>query len=1256
MLVTRSDSQKQASMPKAKTIDALLDTGATVPSSALNVATSDTKSMENPRTFATAHDITTMNARSGPVDVNVITVAGRHAEDEDHKLDDSETEARSPRRDDKKSSDKEPSAKVPKINLQNSVQPVNARKVSSKVSIARSVHMETEGAVETEPNQTTLNNGKQTVSQSPGESFPETGGTGPAILNTKPARSTQSRHTRPAKASVNDSKGRPQRRAKQSALDKLRVKHGREVSDEDDVSDGSQDDGLNIAVQSKQTNAATGRNQKANHFPTPVTEGNVPKKKAETNLNGKLKSIKQQEKKTTASTRTRLDEKSTQDTAAPSERAGRATNAATQKEMANASAGANFAQSLPDLRRTDATAADRNSKHESEDTPPPRRPGALKRPGRSQSRGRRPQVDTPYEFPGTSSNTKKKRRSISRASKASTARAGPARQRMQSESVKAQPDRVRGGSQLPSISRQVSPGIGEPEGQLRKPSVSRRKKDGSRPPPETQGRGTSKERESHVLPTVRSSHAADAEPEKSKAGGRKAAAQEKPGSSQAHAIMIEQDSQSESSSSPSPQKPVNTRSRTAVQEISRPFHLGRPQTPAMIPSSPPGSGRAPVHTLESDKPTIIAFSRQGPRNQGVSSAKKHRGSAASKKVLSDYKFAKAGNPNDHEKTIGLATQLFPPSSQPSQRPSTQAKHTAEPDNVARDDESAFGDFTKDGKNKVLAKMLQKPSTAANELGEEDQDREFAVIDDFEGTTLVDDHERLKFSPKQPTASQVAMPPPNVVTRGKKDPKTIDGPVRLPTKAAAEALPANDTPRPAPVKRVPNVPKGNQTASVPDEQMSTLLAEDVTYRSVSGKRISEAMPTDNTSKLKPSEGQRMAQPGRQARKRGLVEPQDDSPRKRTRVPEEGLLAIPEAKSAHAHRPSVLQSVQTNDSQNRLDRRKGRSSRRSTQASQGVDILGSPYPKDLDVPKQTTALEVFSQQAGLSSDQTERSDVAPTRRLDLEAIPRMVPTAHLGLISSNGKPAPAAPRERSKAVTRIASGTLAEQLLAVKSAHMSEENPFTSSRERKSSAVQGPAANKFREALRQRGIDLSDRPPAVRSEELGDGCFDEVDETLVEPADDLVKANQHTANSPDVSEASRASSPDAAATVLEDVGDWRNSLKPHQSHLFDSLVIAAHKLVRHMVDDERADRTMVADYRRRGEIIVDELQRAHAQEYQQYTENVQVWKIQAAEELAAHGRKLKQRMREAEKARAERKKALLDRNEFDDLLEELVAKLD
>ena len=1252
MYITSSDSQKQASIPKAKTIDALLDAGATVPSSAMNVATSDTKSTENPHTFIPAYDDANMNAKHGPVGVNARTAADRHAGDRHRKLDDTEPETHRPKGIGKKSRDKVASTRLPKDSMQKPVQPANAQKVVRKVFVERDSHMGIKGAVETKMNETTLSNGEHTVNQSLGNSGVDTGDTGRAALNNKPARSTQSQQIRPAKSPVNNSKSRPQRRAKQTALGKLNAKHGRkhEGTDEYNVSDDSQDDGF-VAAQSKQTNAATGHNQKTKHLPTPVTEGNLPKKKEETNPNGKLKPVKPQQTKATASSKTGLNQEPTRGTAAPSEQAGRAGNAATQKEMSDQLAEADFTQSLPDHRMTDNVAVSRNAQHKSEDTPPPRRPGSLKRPGRPHSRGRRPQTATPYEFPGASSNTRMRRPSILRASKASTANAGPARQRMQSDSVKTRPGRDRDGSQLPSVSGQVSP-----KGRLRKPSVSRRKKDDLRPPPETQGRGTAKQRESHALPMVHSSYAPNAQSQNPKTKGKMAATQEKPGSSQAHAIMIEQDSKSESSSPPSPQKPVNTRSKPTVQYISRATRVGRPQTPAIIPSSPPGSGRGTLHIIAKDKPTIIAFSREGPRNQGMSSAKKHRGSVASTKVLSDHRPATAGNPGAYEKTIGLATQLFSPSSQPSCRPSTQASHTAEPGNVARDDESAFGDFTKDGKNKDLAKMVQKPSTMANELDQEARDNGFAVIDDFEGTTLIDDHERPESSPKQPTASQVAMPPPNVVTRGKRNPKTVDAPVRLPMKAVAKALATKDALRPAPAKKVTNVPRGKENATVSDEQMSTLSVEEATFRFAPGKNNSEAMPTDNTSTWKPSAGQKIAQPSQQTRKRGLAEPQAESPRKRTRIPEEGLFAVPEAKPADKHKVSRLQSVQTKESANRLDRRKGRLGRRSTQASQGVDILGSPYPKDFEVPTQTTALEVFSQQAGLSSDQTDRSDAGPARRLDLEAVSRKVPTTKVGLVSSNGKPVLAAPRERSKTVARIASGTLAEQLLALKSVHTLEENPFASSRERESSAGQEPAANKFREALRKRGIDFSDRPPAVQSEELGDGNFDDVEEPLVEPADDLEKVGQYTVTSPGASEESSTRSPDAAATVPEDVGDWRNSLKPHQRHLFDSLVIAAHKLVRHMVDHETADCTIVADYRRRGQIIVDELQRAHAKEYQQYAENVQGWKIQAADELAAHGRKLKQRMRDAEKARAERKKALLARNGFDDVLEELIAKQD
>ena len=175
----------------------------------------------------------------------------------------------------------------------------------------------------------------------------------------------------------------------------------------------------------------------------------------------------------------------------------------------------------------------------------------------------------------------------------------------------------------------------------------------------------------------------------------------------------------------------------------------------MIPSSPPGSGRGTVQVVAKDKPTIIAFSRQGPRNQGVSSANRHQRSAASPKVLSNYRSANTETPDYLERTTGLATQLFPPSSQPSYGHSTKVKRSADLGNIAKDDESAFGDFTKDGKNKTLAKMLQQPSTVVSEPEQGDQDNGFAVTDDFEGTTLVDDHQQPESSPKQPTASQVA---------------------------------------------------------------------------------------------------------------------------------------------------------------------------------------------------------------------------------------------------------------------------------------------------------------------------------------------------------------------------------------------------------------------------------------------------------------------------------------------------------------------
>ncbi|KAM0701407.1 hypothetical protein Q7P35_011768 [Cladosporium inversicolor] len=1239
--------RKQASAPKAKTIGALLDAGATVPSSAMNVATSDTKSMEKPHTSTRARHRVDVNAESGHASVDKTTAADQHVRGKDHEPDGTNPETHRPRHENSKKVDNEAIADMSKDKTESHGLHAQARNVTTKASTGKDKPSRTADAIKTKTHEAHLSNGEKTSEKNHGGRGVDTGNTGLPALSTRTILPAQSQDSRQAKASANQSKGRPQRQAKQTALGKLKEKHSRTESDADSMTDDSQDDGFDIAAQSRQTKKVTDRKQKAKHLPTPVTEGNLAKKQAETKSNGKLKSAKQQQTNAAAGAKKQPNKTSTLGKAAPSEPTGRSGRPVAQEDVVHLSTESRLSQSPPGHQSTNTITTSPKQQHEAEDTPPPRRPGALKRPGRPRPRGRRPQTDTPYDFPGTSSNTRKKRRSISRASKASTARAGPARQRMQSESVKERREHVNNGSQLPSASRLTSPRTGEPKGRLRKPSVSRRKDADSRQPPRTQAKDTATQRESHVSQPVRSSYAANLESREPATGSKQARTREKPGSSQVHAIMIEQDSRSESSTTPSPRKPATTLPQARGRITSRHSHIERAQTPAMMPSSPPGSGRGYVFPTAREKPTIIAFGRQGPRNQGVSSAKKAPASVPSSKLSSESRTTKAGTPGDHAGTIGLATQLFPPSSQPSYKPSTQVTHTAQPRNVAKGEDSVFDEFTKNGQNKALAHMLQNPSTKASELVQEDQDGRFAVIDDFEGTTLVEDCEQAESSIKQPTASQVAMPPPNVVTRGKKNSKAASATVHLPTKTAAEAAATKDTPRPAPAKKVMNVPKVKESAKpIPGDGSLKLLAKGGAQRFEPGR----AMVADKTAKSKSLMGQTMAQQSQKTRKRGSAEPQPGSTSKRIRLSQETMLEAPEGRLSHVRKAPGSLGVPVEDLTDRLDRRKGRPSRRSTQASQGVDILGSPYPKDLEVPKQTTALEVFSQQAGLSSDQTERSDAAQPSRLDLQAISGMVPTTKVGL------PVPAAPRGRSKAVTRIASGTLAEQLLVLRSVRSSEENPFTSSRERGSSAGEQPAANKFRDALRQRGVDLSDRPPAVRSEELGNGSFDDAERTLVEPVDDLEKANKDIENSPGASKASHANSPDGAAKVLEDVGDWRNSLKPHQSHLFDSLVIAAHKLVRHVVDNEAADRTMIADYRRRGEIIVNELQRAHAKDYQQYTQDVQGWKVQAADELAAHGRKLKQRMRDAEKARAERKKGLIARNRFDDVLEELVAGLD
>jgi hypothetical protein len=1279
--MTRSDSPKPTAMPKRNLIDAFLDAGATVPSSARHATASIRKSADLADTSTSTNDHIALDAKAKNINADAeIVTEGEHL-----KPGDVDFEAIWAGSDLDRNDTTGVGVSAPHDKRHSRGKSTSARNNPSQGSIASNRSVGPIEAAGKGISEKIASKGEAVDGKRHGGDSRDVGKTETTTHAAMPVEAT---HTTQAKAAVKGSKGRLQRQAKQTALGKLKAKHSELSSSEsDDDETDDRDEDANFVAPTKSVKKPSDGGRKSKQLPTPVTNGNQSKGTAGSKSQGKLKSVKPQHSNTTTiAKKSRKNNTSTGDTPAPSIQ-GSKTGTAVAQAKKNRTKEAEPTQSPEVHQETGTTMAGRSEQHKSNDKLSSKKPGALKRPARSFSRGRRPQRETPYEFSWGTPGTRKKGRSESKASIASTARAGPTRQRMQSESVKERVDRANRDLQLPSTSRRPFPKAAKDTDRPRKPSEPKRKHGDLQPTVMSPRKGDVQQSQGHVAPSERSNHVTETEMQDLNTRGRPTTSRQKPGSSQVQAITIEPDSRSGSSSSPSPRRPTNARLNVTAQAASDRKITERPQTPAMMPSSPPGSGKESIHTLAHNKPTIISFDRHGPRNQGFSSASKNPGSAVSSKVLVDYRSAKAGTPGDYAKTTGLATQLFPPSSQHVVKVRKQVANTAERSNVSVGDEDVLDAFTKIGKNKARTSLFQKPSNAVKELGQDDEDNGFAVIDDFEGTTLINDDEPAP-APKQATASQIAMPPPNVVTmEKKKSSKTIDDSVQVHKKSDMKAKPValEDTPRPVPAKKAASRSKANDSQQpVPSDKAVSRPTDDEVHEVETHKKVKKTLATKHALQWGQMEVDTVAQPSQQIRKRGPTELQAGSPTKKVRVSKENTLLVHDPRSMRVRETTESDNVQTTHHVKRLDRRKSGPSRRTTQGSQGVDILGSPYPKDLEVPTQTTALEVFSQQAQLSLDQMASSDAAVTGRLNLEAVPRMIPTAKAGLVSSNGKPIPAAPYESSEAVTSIASGHFAEQLLIARPVLTSEENPFTSSRALDPTDGNGIVTAKFRAALRQRGIDLNDRSPASRRDEREDEPVDDVEETLVEPVTETRQTSRHDeredepvddaeetlvepvtetrqtsghdANSPGGSETSGASSPDAAAKVLEDVGDWRNSLKPYQTHLFDSLVIAAHKLVRHMVDQETADRTMVADYRRRGEIIVTELQRAHAKEYHQYTHNVQGWKKQAADELAAQSRRLKQVMRDVEKARAERKKAQAARNEFDGVLEGLVAGLD
>ena len=554
---------------------------------------------------------------------------------------------------------------------------------------------------------------------------------------------------------VTEPSGRPVRNAKKTALGKLKAKRGKEnddaMSDTDDESE-SEDNASSFGAKDDNTHVAgRGRGRPKAHLPTPVTKDSTSKRYGTSKPSGKLQSVKSRAPPTTASVKKVAGDKHRPGNTKTQSRTRRDASLIGEGTVVNST---EMEFDAPEKKNHKKTLALENGDEQSErgGKSPARRPGALKRPARSASRGRVPLREIRYDFPGSTPRVKRNKRSVSRTSRASV-KPGATRQRMQSESVKHQDESdVDKSRQLSTSLQAASTAIETGSPPQSKPTVQSKSKElPPQPKPNHKVESTIRSKPTGV--------AVKAGTQKNATSNKSITSRQKAGSSQGNAIMIEQASQSSSSPSPSPKQGTIARPNATGQTQTR-RDVRRPQTPVVMPSSPPAGASKTVHTLAKDRPTIIAFSKRGPRNQGISSASKDPESDFAPIAPRTRGTADAGTSGFRGQGKDPARTLFP----------TQglASITMGPSNVSVSVDEMFADFTKNGKNKALTSLLQRQTAAAPKSTrresepeqQRDEDDGFFAIDDFDDTTLVNDDKVPEKENVPRTASQIAMPPPN----------------------------------------------------------------------------------------------------------------------------------------------------------------------------------------------------------------------------------------------------------------------------------------------------------------------------------------------------------------------------------------------------------------------------------------------------------------------------------------------------------------
>ncbi|KAK5148995.1 hypothetical protein LTR04_000214 [Oleoguttula sp. CCFEE 6159] len=214
----------------------------------------------------------------------------------------------------------------------------------------------------------------------------------------------------------------------------------------------------------------------------------------------------------------------------------------------------------------------------------------------------------------------------------------------------------------------------------------------------------------------------------------------------------------------------------------------------------------------------------------------------------------------------------------------------------------------------------------------------------------------------------------------------------------------------------------------------------------------------------------------------------------------------------------------------------------------------------------------------------------------------------LLSSYSKPVPHPPEAESKAISGHVAARFLERAVADATAKDTdkENNPFAADpikqQPKKITAFTHMLQSQVqaRSIAREKSVEVPiDDPTSTTSDP---------DKTLVEQDEDVEMA------SPSSDSESSAPSTALAASPSDEM-EWEASLNPQQRNIIDVLARISHRLVRHLIDEETAVADIATDYERDGTQLIENMQRAHRQEYDAWTAEFESRKKSLAGEFAA-----------------------------------------